>query len=72
MQLCYDIVPHGDGWVIAVIPRRLSTGATAPGFTSKRAAFDVAAALARKLRFLGVSLDVLTEREGPQADRKAS
>jgi hypothetical protein len=54
------------------MPRRLSSDARGGAFASKRAAFDAAAKLTRKLRFLGVSLDVRTGSEAGEAERKAS
>ncbi len=51
-QLRYDIIPHHDGYAIVLTPD------TADAFVTRHDAFDAAADLARKLRFIGMSLDV--------------
>ena len=66
-ELCYDIVPHDDGWAIMLAPGRTMS------FPTKREAFDAAVELARKLRFVGIAVNVRVQHasEAP-AHAKAS
>ena len=54
-QLRYDIIAHHDGYAIVLTPDAADT------FVTRHDAFDAAADLARKLRFIGMSLDVRDE-----------
>ena len=51
-DLRYDVVPHRGGYAIAITPDR------AEAFPAKHDAFDAAVELARKLRFVGLSVRV--------------
>jgi hypothetical protein len=51
-QLSYDIVAHDGGWAIVILP------GPGEGFATQQAAFDTAAGLARKLRFVGYTMQV--------------
>ena len=67
-QLRYDIIAHHDGYAIVLTPDAADT------FATRRDAFDAAADLARKLRFIGMSLDVSHEHvdEGAVEHAQAS
>ena len=54
-QLRYDIVAHQGGYAMMITPEE------ADAFAAKHDAFDAAADLARKLRFVGIALDVRTD-----------
>ncbi len=54
-QLWYDVVPHGNGWAIAIVPSRTDS------FPTKQAAYDAAVEYARKLRFVGYAVQVRVE-----------
>ena len=63
-ELTYDIVPQREGWAIMLAPDR------AMAFPTKQAAFDAAVELARKLRFVGIAVNVRVQHAGdrpPQA-----
>jgi hypothetical protein len=63
-ELSYDIVPHDGGWAIMLAPGR------AMAFPTKHAAYDAAVELARKLRFVGIAVQVRVQHAGdapPQA-----
>ena len=51
-QFRYDVVAHEDGYVIMIIPDAGSV------FALRQDALDAAIDLVRKLRFVGISLDV--------------
>jgi hypothetical protein len=51
-QFSYDVVPYNDGWAIVVTPARLNT------FPTRLSAFDTAVEFARKLRFVGFSVNI--------------
>ena len=51
-QMWYDVVPHDRGWAIVITPARDDA------FATKKDAFDAAVQLARKLRFVGYSIQV--------------
>jgi hypothetical protein len=75
MRLWYDVVPPQDGWAVSITP----SGAGSPGsktgsFPTKKAAFDVAVELARKLRFSGLSVHVRIDDDAEESgtQRKAS
>ena len=69
MQLWYDVVAHHDGWAISMTPGRPDAFARRKeSFATKKEAFDAAAELARKLRFVGLSLHVRIDH----VQRKAS
>jgi hypothetical protein len=66
-QLGYEIVAHEGGWAILLTPGRSSA------FTTLKDAYDEAASLAHKLRFVGYAVDIRGERRArdrgpPQAD----
>ncbi len=66
-ELTYDIVPRDDGWAIVLAPGR------AMAFPTKQAAFDAAVELARKMRFVGLSVNVRVRHAGDApAQAKAS
>jgi hypothetical protein len=56
-ELSYDIVPHQGGWAVAIGPAR------SLAFATKQEAFDAAVELARKLRFVGLSVRVRVQHE---------
>ena len=56
-QFSYDVVPHNGGWAILISPGHLED------FPTKQAAFDVAVEFARKLRFVGFSINVHVHHE---------
>ena len=60
-QFRYDVVAQPGGYVIVITPDDQAA------FTLQHDAFDAAADLTRKLRFVGVSLDV----RGADAARRA-
>ena len=75
MRLWYDIVPHQDGWAVSITPSGGGSLASKTGsFPSKKAAFDVAVELARKLRFSGLSVHVRIDHDAEDlvTQRKAS
>ena len=51
-QMWYDVVTHDNGWALMVTP------ATGDGFATKQDAFDAGVKFARKLRFVGYSMQV--------------
>jgi hypothetical protein len=51
-QFRYDVVAQEDGYVILITPD------ASPAFALRQDAFDAAIDLVRKLRFVGISLDV--------------
>ena len=51
-QFCYDVVPHNGGWAIVITPGRLDA------FPTKQSAFDTSVEFARKLRFVGFSVNI--------------
>ena len=64
-QYCYDVVPHKDGWAIVVTPARPEA------FPTRLAAFDTAVEFARKLRFVGFSVNIrMHHGETEDAPRK--
>jgi Uncharacterized protein conserved in bacteria (DUF2188) len=65
-QFSYDIVPRDAGWVIELTP------APSEVFPTKQAAFDAAAGLARKLRFVGCSIGVATSHDDEAAPAKSA
>jgi hypothetical protein len=67
-QLWYDVVPHGNGWAIAITPSRTDS------FPTKKAAYDAAVEYARKLRFVGYAVQVRVEpkpKPAPNTDTRA-
>ena len=65
-QLWYDVIAHGNGWAIAVTPSRTDS------FPTKKAAYDAAVDYARKLRFVGYSVQVRVEpKPEPNAGTRA-
>ena len=60
-QLWYDIVAHDGGWAIVIMPSRTES------FATKKAAFDAAVEYARKLRFVGYSVQVRIQQQGEGA-----
>jgi hypothetical protein len=65
-QFRYDIIAHDGGYAIVLTPE------TAEAFAAKHDAFDAASDLARKLRFVGVSLDVRAGQHAGDVKAKAS
>ena len=55
-QLWYDVIAHENGWAIVLTP------SPSDGFPTKKAAFDAAVEYARKLRFVGYSVQVRVAR----------
>jgi hypothetical protein len=64
-QLGYDIVAHEGGWAILVTPGRSSA------FPTKQDAFDAAARLVHKLRFIGCAIELRRDR-GPDKARASA
>ena len=62
-QFSYEVVPHKGGWAILV------TLGPVEAFPTKQVAYDVAAELARKLRFAGFAVNVQT---GHEPEKKAA
>ena len=60
-QFSYDVVPHKGGWAIQITP--MPSGS----FATQQAAFDVSADFARKLRFVGFSMNVRTRDDAEHA-----
>jgi hypothetical protein len=68
-ELRYDVIPHHNGYAIVITPEH------ADAFEAKHDAFDAAVDLARKLRFVGISVHVRVDHAdevGPFARAKAS
>jgi hypothetical protein len=74
-QLGYDIIAHDGGWAIMLTPGR------GDAFPTQKVAFDKAAELTRKLRFVGYPVDVRgrhggssesVERDKPKARADAA
>jgi hypothetical protein len=59
-QLSYDIVPRNGGWGILLTP------GPREAFATRQQAFDAAAALAHKLRFAGVRINVRMDDTPPR------
>jgi hypothetical protein len=59
-EIRYDVVPHGSGYAIMITPGH------AGAFAAKHDAFDAAIELARKLRFIGVSVHVRLDQNGAE------
>ena len=62
-QFRYDVVAQADGYVIVIAPDASSA------FALRQDAFDAAVDLARKLRFVGISLDVRGDVERKERQR---
>jgi hypothetical protein len=56
-KMSYDVVPHGGGWAIIVTPARNGV------FATRIDAFDAAVEFARKLRFVGYSVQVRVQHD---------
>ena len=63
MQFSYDVVPHADGWAIMITPEHPHGG-----FPTKQSAFDAAVEFARKLRFVGYSVNVHVQHDVTKRD----
>ena len=61
MQFSYDVVPYQDGWAIVITPEHPRGGC----FPNKLAAFDTAVEFARKLRFVGYSVNIHVQHSQP-------
>jgi len=61
-QLRYDIITHQGGYAIVLTPDETAA------FAAKHDAFDAASDLARKLRFVGVALDVRSADAAKRAE----
>jgi hypothetical protein len=61
MQFSYDVVPNDDGWAIVITPEHPHGG-----FPTKQSAFDAAVEFARKLRFVGYSVNVHVQHAAPR------
>jgi hypothetical protein len=60
MQFSYDVVSHNGGWAIVITPEHPHGG-----FPTKQSAFDAAVEFARKLRFVGYSVNVHVHHQQP-------
>jgi hypothetical protein len=61
-KMSYDVVPHDGGWAIIVTPARNGV------FATRIDAFDAAVEFARKLRFVGYSVQVRVKRDKDELD----
>ncbi len=67
MRLLYDIVPHHGGWAINIAPSRpASFAGTSDSFPTKKLAFDVAVDLARRLRDIGLSVQIRVDHHAEE------
>jgi hypothetical protein len=56
-QFSYDVIEQNGGWLIMIAPARLEA------FPTRQSAFDTAVEFARKLRFMGFSVNIRMQHE---------
>jgi hypothetical protein len=64
-QFRYDVVAQADGYIIVIAPD------AGPAFAVRQDAIDAAIDLTRKLRFVGISLDVRADANRKERQRWA-